>query len=59
MNHLHPPFNDVRVRRAVLIAISQADYMRAVVGERRNLWRRAPSFFTPGTPLYTEQGGDS
>src|SRR4029450_13518562 len=26
MNHLHPPFNDVKVRRAVLTALSQEDY---------------------------------
>ena len=33
MNHLYPPFNDVRARRAVLMALSQEDYMRAVVGD--------------------------
>ena len=32
MNHLHPPFNDVRARRAVLMAMSQEDYMRAEIG---------------------------
>src|ERR1700730_4938194 len=31
--------------------------MQAVVGHDR-LWKRLPSFFTPGTPLYTEIGGD-
>jgi len=58
MNHLYPPFNDVRARRAVLAAMSQEDYMRAVVGDDDKLWRPLPSFFTPGTPLYTEEGGD-
>ena len=57
MNHLHPPFNDPRVRRAVLMALSQEDYMRAVVGDDE-LWKPLPSYFTPGTPLYTEEGGD-
>ena len=33
MNHLYPPFNDVRARRAILMAMSQEDYMRAVVGD--------------------------
>ena len=33
MNHLHPPFNDVKVRRAVLMALSQEEYMRALVGD--------------------------
>ncbi len=58
MNHLHPPFNDVRVRRAVLMAMSQQDYMQAVVGDDPALWKPLPSFFTPGTPDYTEAGGD-
>src|SRR5215467_8184807 len=58
MNHLHPPFNDVRARRAVLMALSQEDYMRAIVGDDDSLWKPMPSFFTPGTPLYTEEGGE-
>ena len=57
MNHLHPPFNDVRARRAILMAMSQEDYMRAAVGDD-DLWKLSPGFFTPGTPLYTEEGGD-
>ena len=47
MNHLYPPFNDVRARRAILMAMDQADYMRAVAGDDERLWRRLPSFFTP------------
>jgi peptide/nickel transport system substrate-binding protein len=57
MNHLHPPFNDVRARRAILTAMSQEDYMRAVVGDDA-LWKPMPGFFTPGTPLYSENGGE-
>jgi peptide/nickel transport system substrate-binding protein len=58
MNHLHPPFNDVRARRAVLMALSQEDYMRAILGSDDSLWKPMPSFFTPGSPLYTEEGGE-
>jgi peptide/nickel transport system substrate-binding protein len=58
MNHLHPPFNDVRARRAVLTALSQEDYMRALVGDDTDLWKTLPGFFTPGTPIYTEAGGE-
>jgi len=58
INHLHPPFNDVRARRAVQIALSQEDYMGAVVGDDQSLWKTLPGFFTPGTPLYTENGGE-
>ena len=58
MNHLHPPFNSVKVRRAILMAMSQEDYMRALVGDDANLWKRLPGYFTPGTPVYTEAGGE-
>jgi peptide/nickel transport system substrate-binding protein len=57
MNHLHPPFDNVKVRRAILTAMNQEDYMRAIVGDDNNLWKPIPGFFTPGTPLYTEEGG--
>ena len=58
LNHLHPPFNNVKARQAVQTALSQEDYMRAVVGSDDKLWKPIPSFFTPGTPLYTEAGGE-
>jgi peptide/nickel transport system substrate-binding protein len=58
MNHLYPPFSDVRARRAVQMALSQTDYMEAIVGEDHTLWQPMPSFFTPGTALYTEAGGE-
>jgi peptide/nickel transport system substrate-binding protein len=58
MNHLQPPFNNPRVRRAVMTALSQRDYMTALVGNDENLWKTLGGFFTPGTPLYTEEGGE-
>jgi peptide/nickel transport system substrate-binding protein len=58
LNHLHPPFNNVKVRRAVLAALSQEDYMCALVGDDTALWKTLPGFFTPDTPLYTEEGGE-
>ena len=58
LNHLWPPFDDVRARRAAMMAINQADVMRAVVGDDEALWKASASFFTPGTPLYTDAGGD-
>lgn len=57
-NHLYPPFNDVRARRAVMMALSQADFMGAVVGDDPALWKACPSFFTPGTPGYNTVGGE-
>jgi peptide/nickel transport system substrate-binding protein len=58
LNHLHPPFNNIKIRRAVQMAVSQEDYNRAVAGSDEKLWKPCPSFFTPGTPLYTEAGGE-
>jgi peptide/nickel transport system substrate-binding protein len=58
MNHLFPPFNDVRARRAILTAINQEDYMRAYVGDEKNMWKPMPGFFVPGSPLYNEEGGE-
>jgi peptide/nickel transport system substrate-binding protein len=58
INHLFPPFNDPRVRHAVQMCLSQTDYMEAVVGDDSTMWKTLPGFFTPGTPLYTEYGGD-
>ncbi len=57
MNHLHPPFNNLKVRQAVMTALNQQDYMTALVGDDRNLWKVMGGFFTPDTPLYTEAGG--
>jgi peptide/nickel transport system substrate-binding protein len=58
LNHLLPSFNDVRARRAIPMALNQEDDRRAIVGSDDNLRRRLPSFFTPGTPAYTEAGGE-
>jgi peptide/nickel transport system substrate-binding protein len=32
--------------------------MRAYVGDDDKMWKPLPGFFTPGTPLYTEEGGE-
>ena len=59
MNHLYPPFDNPKIRQAVLTAMSQDDYMRALVGDDAALWKTLPGFFTPGTSLYTEAGGSA
>jgi peptide/nickel transport system substrate-binding protein len=32
--------------------------MQAVVGDNPDIWRESASFFTPGTDVYTEEGGE-
>jgi peptide/nickel transport system substrate-binding protein len=58
MNHLYPPFNEVRARRAILMALSQEDYMRAIIGDDEKMWKPVLGVFAPGTPLYNEDGGE-
>ena len=55
-NHLHPPFNDKRVRQALLPAISQTDFMQAINGPDPALFTTGVGVFTPGTPLANDAG---
>ena len=55
-NCLHPPFDKPAVRRAVLGALSQADFMTAAAGTEPGIWRDGVGIFTPGTPLASEAG---
>jgi peptide/nickel transport system substrate-binding protein len=56
-NHLQPPFNDVRLRRAVLTAVNQEDYMRAITGNDPSAFRICKSQFPCGTTYGTEATG--
>jgi peptide/nickel transport system substrate-binding protein len=56
MNHLQPPFNNPALRRAVLPALRQADFMTAVAGENPEGWRQDVGFFCPGTPMASTVG---
>src|SRR5262249_27499301 len=55
-NHLHPPFNDVRLRRAVLTAVNQEDYMRAIMRDDPSAWRVCRSQYPSGTPYGADVG---
>jgi peptide/nickel transport system substrate-binding protein len=57
-NHLQPPFDNPKVRRAVLMALDQKEFMESIFGDQTAMWKPMNSFFTPGTPLYDETGGD-
>ncbi len=54
-NHLHPPFDRAVIRRALFGAVNQAEFMQAVMGEDRSLWRDDVGFFAPGTPLASDE----
>src|SRR5215831_17444504 len=55
-NHLHPPFNDVAVRRALLGAVDQVEAMTAVAGTDRTAWHDGTGLFPAGTPLANDAG---
>jgi peptide/nickel transport system substrate-binding protein len=55
-NHLHPPFNEKRMRQAILPAVDQEDYMAAVVGPDPKLVVTGVGCFTPGTPMANDAG---
>jgi peptide/nickel transport system substrate-binding protein len=55
-NHLHPPFNNVAVRRVLLGAIDQAEAMTALAGTDRAFWHDGIGLFAAGTPLANEAG---
>ena len=55
-NHLHAPFNNPAIRRALLGAVVQGDYMTSVIGTDRSLWKDGNGFFPPGTPLASDVG---
>lgn len=55
MNHLHPPFNDVRARQALLHLVDQEQYLRAMFGEPDN-WKVCRAFFNCGGPFETDAG---
>lgn len=54
-NHLHGPFNDKRMRQALLPAVNQADYMAAIVGPDASLYANM-GLFTPNTPFANDTG---
>jgi peptide/nickel transport system substrate-binding protein len=54
-NHLHPPFNNPKVRQAALAAFQQEPFLRAQVGIKE-FYRSCPSMFTCNTPYGSAKG---
>jgi peptide/nickel transport system substrate-binding protein len=57
-NHLYPPFDNPAVRRALLGAVNQTDFMTVVGGSDHRLWNDRVGLFAPGSPLASEAGLD-
>ena len=56
-NSLQPPFDNPAVRRAVLHAARQDEFMEAFSSDRSQ-WRDGVGLFTPGTPMASDAGMD-
>src|SRR5437762_7964314 len=55
MNFLLPPFDNVKVRRAALLAMNQKDVLDALVGNPK-YYEICGAFFICNTPLATDAG---
>ena len=54
-NQLEPPFNNLKMRQAMLLVVDQADFMTAMAGDPKH-WKVCTSFFTCGGPMANEDG---
>ncbi len=55
-NFLHPPFNNVAIRRVVLSAVTQSDYMHAIHGDDEKGFSECYALFLCGLPGVTPYG---
>ena len=58
LNELQPPFNNAAIRRALLKAVNQSDFMIAVAGTDPKMWHVPTGIFCPGTPMASDAGLD-
>ncbi len=56
LNHLHPPFDNPAIRRALLGAVNQSDFVAAIAGDDPTLGRSGIGCFPPGSPMATTAG---
>ncbi|WP_421996508.1 ABC transporter substrate-binding protein [Reyranella sp.] len=54
-NTLHKPFDNPKVRQAVLYAFNQKDFLDAVIGDAK-WYKECKAMFVCGTPLATDKG---
>lgn len=57
MNFLYPPFDNIKVRQAAMLAMNQKDVLDALIGNDK-YYRVCAALFGCGTPLATDVGFD-
>ncbi|TWB91292.1 peptide/nickel transport system substrate-binding protein [Bradyrhizobium macuxiense] len=58
MNFLYPPFDNIKVRQAALLAVNQKQVLDALVGNPK-YYKTCVSFFICDTPFASEVGGET
>lgn len=55
-NHLHPPFDNVKIRQAAMVALGQEAFLKTQVGAP-GMYRFCKSMFPCGTPFASDSTG--
>jgi peptide/nickel transport system substrate-binding protein len=55
-NHMHAPFNNPKLRKALIGALEQSEFMTAAWGTERGAWADKVGFFPPATPFASNAG---
>ena len=56
LNHLNPPFDNLKVRQAILLAMDQQAFVEFVVGDQRELAIVPTGLFAPTMPMANSAG---
>jgi peptide/nickel transport system substrate-binding protein len=57
-NQLYPPFDNIKMRQAVLAVVDQRDFMAAIAGDPSN-WRTCPSVYACDWEMPDPPGGEA
>jgi Bacterial extracellular solute-binding proteins, family 5 Middle len=57
-NHMNTPFNNVAIRRAVMMAVDQPEYMASITGNDPTAYKECKAMFPCGTPYGEEIGAE-
>ena len=58
LNHLQPPFNDLKARQAFMMAVKQEEYMQATQGDDASQWLTCRSLYPRNTEYWRDDGKD-
>ena len=56
LNHLNPPFDNLKVRQAIIVALDQQAFIESVVGDQKELAMVPTGLFAPTMPMANTAG---